>query len=104
MMVMLDSDEPPVATHELPEKVLCSIFPNPVHDKLSIKMQYPEAGEIGFSLYDLSGREMLMPACQSVVGGSASVLHWDLSGFSPGIYILKIRDASGIRTKKIVKF
>jgi hypothetical protein len=73
------------------------VFPNPAHDKLTIKL--PAAGLSGFivDLYSIDGQKMQ----EQRINGLTNEI--DLSGFPAGLYILKIKNELGMLVKRIIK-
>lgn len=70
------------------------VFPNPFTDQLTIETA---SGKLDVKIYNLFGVKLL----QEEVDGSRV---FDLSSFSPGIYMLQIRnDKNEVVTKKIAK-
>ena len=79
-----------------PSSANITIYPVPVKDALVIS--YPTQPEnIRFVLYNLSGVEML---ASQLTGNTTKV---NLSGFKPGVYVLKIYSQNTCTTRKIVK-
>lgn len=70
------------------------IFPNPVSDVLYIDVKQEEAGRWVLLITDASGRKIMQAE------GAASI---DVSGLSPGIYVLSIIDNNKISHLKFVK-
>jgi hypothetical protein len=71
-----------------------TLYPNPAGDVLNISA----ATDIsGISIYDLRGRHLIYMPCQS------SRCMINLSGLTPGTYIVRIFTARGSNAKKIVK-
>lgn len=75
-----------------------TVFPNPASDKLQVVFEHPVLADAGVSLMDLNGRNVLEV---SVPAGSQN-LSLDVAAFSPGMYILKLRDKSFLSQKKIL--
>ncbi|WP_163707235.1 RICIN domain-containing protein [Mangrovibacterium lignilyticum] len=74
-----------------------SIFPNPVADYLTIKIE-GDSGGFNISLVDLSGRILLNRLL------SDPLTQVDLSSYLSGVYMLKIKHgASLVRVEKIIK-
>jgi len=73
-----------------------NIFPNPVNDKINIQIHSNQVKSV--SIYNLSGQEVY----QSKV--NQSLMIFDRSNISSGIYILALKDENGanILTKKLI--
>jgi len=76
-----------------------NIYPNPVKDILRICNQNDVTQKVSIELMDVSGTKIKELTLRS---GFNSV-DFDLSDFSPGVYILRIRNDSEIMTRKILK-
>jgi lysyl endopeptidase len=74
---------------------LYSIYPNPVEDMLYLQSP-PGQSPASFYLYDMSGR-MIRSFDQP---GNTNTVRIDVSAFSPGLYLLEIRNNSQSVTKK----
>lgn len=72
------------------------VFPNPATDVLNV---ISGSDILGAQVFNLNGQ--LMEAYANLSSGQAQI---DLSQLSPGVYILRVTDASGESTKQIEKF
>jgi hypothetical protein len=73
-----------------------SIYPVPVKDEMVIS--YPnQTGNTRFAIYNLSGVELL---AATLTGGTTKV---NISGYNPGVYILKIYSQNNCIMRKIIK-
>jgi hypothetical protein len=79
------------------------VFPNPVSDKISIKLASMHAETFILQVTDIQGK--LMHRTSKQVRGSVTELSIDLSSWSPQTYILKIagRDGKALLTQKLIK-
>jgi hypothetical protein len=79
------------------------VFPNPVSDKISIKLASMNAESFILQVTDIQGR--LMHSTSTQARGSATELSIDMSSWSPQTYILKIagRDGKALLTQKLIK-
>ena len=74
------------------------VYPNPVHDNLTIGMNVSGLAIEEIQIFDIHGRlvhqqKIHSPSCQI-----------DVQPFKPGIYLLQVRDKNGVvSTKKFVK-
>jgi hypothetical protein len=75
----------------------CLLYPNPVVDKLTIVLdeEFGEGAEV--HLFNDKGQRIVYEKTQ----GNIHIL--DLENAAPGIYLLKIRNAKEVITKKLVK-
>jgi hypothetical protein len=73
-----------------------NIYPVPVKDELVIS--YPnQPDNTRFAIYNLSGMELL---ASPLTGNTTKV---NMSGFNPGVYVLKIYSGNNCTTQKIMK-
>ena len=71
------------------------LYPNPTHDKIHI---VNAQGIVHYvSLFDLLGNQLKLTR----VGDSQTCV--DLSGYTPGVYFIRIVSDDGITTRKVVK-
>ena len=70
-----------------------SIYPNPAKDKVYIQTGTQQAAII--TLYDIRGKVLQQKKSQS------STTEMSVKGYSPGIYILSVRDQSSATTYKL---
>ncbi len=79
------------------------VFPNPVSDKISIKLASMHAETFILQVTDIQGK--LMHRTSTQVRGSTTELSIDMSSWSPQTYILKIagRDGKALLTQKLIK-
>ena len=73
-----------------------TIYPVPVKDEMVISFPN-QAGNTRFAISNLSGVEML---ASQLTGNTTKV---NMSGFNPGVYVLKIYSGNTCTTKKIIK-
>lgn len=68
------------------------IYPNPTHDKIFVEASIP----VNLSLYDLTGR---------LLRQSKGKNEMDISAFSEGVYLLRIKDSQGrfMKVEKVMK-
>jgi Secretion system C-terminal sorting domain len=85
--------EPPSKSEE--EIVL---FPNPVHDILQVKFDFPYAGALQWYLYTAEGK--LINQRPEYVMRNFSI---NISDLTPGMYLLELRTDSGRTMKKFFK-
>lgn len=78
------------------ENIGFDIYPNPVIDKLFVKMQ----GILKIELCDVTGRVLLSK--NNIVSNKEKQYEIDISAFSEGIYLLMIQTKTQLITKKII--
>lgn len=82
-----------LGNHEFTKPVL-AVYPNPVKDLITVDHKAIE--EISFT--DLNGRVV-----STLTYNIPDTVQIDVSGFSQGIYIMSVKTAYGITTKKVIK-
>ena len=82
------------------ESRLCSIYPNPVSDAVSVTMNMQNAGKLTLKLYDINGHLLLSTYRMCDKGTSTFILD-GLNKFRPGKYILKL-NAADFETRQIL--
>lgn len=89
----------PVSINE--EFASFSIYPNPTNGVVYIKAENLPAGKLVYSLSDITGR-MLTQQTIAAKGSLNQTL--DISGFTPGLYLLTISNSKGTyQTYKLIK-
>jgi hypothetical protein len=76
-----------------------SIYPNPTENKIHIDAS-DLSGESTISLTDMMGKVLLT----RTASGASIREDIDLSGYEKGIYLIHLRDGSGMGTKQVVKY
>jgi hypothetical protein len=79
-----------------PSSANITIYPVPVKDEMVISFSN-QSGNTRFAIYSLSGVEML---ASQLTGNTTKVT---MSGFKPGVYVLKIYSQNTCTTRKIIK-
>ena len=74
-----------------------SVFPSPVSQNLFLDFSNHNFGQTEVFLNDVTGRTLFS---KTIAGSGKQTL--DVSGFSNGIYFLKLKTDYGVATKKIV--
>ena len=82
------------------ESRLCSIYPNPVSDAVSVTMNMQNAGKLTLKLYDINGH-LLLSTYRMCDKGTSTVILDGLNRFRPGKYILKLNTAD-FETRQIL--
>ena len=80
-------------------RIALSVFPDPVSDKLNVKINDDVVQGHQLSVVDAAGRQV------SATGGSASLFQFDVASWTSGVYYLKVvgADGSSISVKFIKK-
>lgn len=71
-----------------------ALYPNPTTGKVTIEST---AARADIAVFDLFGKQLM---AAELTGGRTEL---DLSGFAPGIYLVRLTDATGTSTLKVVK-
>lgn len=79
-----------------------SISPNPIEDKAIIKFSTPEKGNYNLTIYTSSGVEIFSKSIYSEDNG-VSTTEIDLSDLADGVYVVTIRSAGLLMSKKLIK-
>ena len=70
-----------------------AIFPNPADNQVNVKLQYPEQN-YSIEIYSAYGQLLLQTSSQTVI---------DISGFTNGIYLFKVKQENKIWSNKVMK-
>ncbi|MDO1446403.1 T9SS type A sorting domain-containing protein [Rhodocytophaga aerolata] len=77
------------------------VYPNPVHDKLTVEMEDTQEGMYTFTLYDLKGQRVQQVNAQL----RKNYVSISTQSISPGIYRLEIRSPDGsLQYSKIARY
>ncbi|HMQ49426.1 MAG TPA: T9SS type A sorting domain-containing protein [Saprospiraceae bacterium] len=79
-----------------------SLAPNPVSDKLNLKLNLKEAVPLQFNILNMLGETLSVKRTNSAVQGLQSY-EFDTAPLSPGVYMLNIKAGAESRTMKFVK-
>lgn len=96
--------ELPVALEELTDEFSLTVYPNPVADQLSIRIESPTSMELEITLWDALGRQTPVQTTRLEIHQSAKPTI-DCSQLAVGSYLLLIRDleTGKVRTVKVQK-
>ncbi len=83
-------------------KIKIDIFPNPVHDLLTVNIHVKEAGVANVKIFDLFGNDTGIGAVENIDVDGSVVL--DVSPLVPGTFILKVNTDTKSTSKSFVKF
>jgi hypothetical protein len=75
-----------------------AIYPNPANDRLNISIPPVTSGMTILTLNDLSGRTIR----KEEVDANTTILTWDVSALTSGIYVIQASSGSGTTVKKVV--
>ncbi len=75
------------------------LLPNPAYGRININITIAEAGKVGFTLYDLTGRVVLHQETYTGVGEHSEEML--LQGVDSGIYTLSVITASGRNSARV---
>ncbi len=76
-----------------------TIYPNPTEDQLNIAFSLPESMKLGFTVFDLLGKQLLtISPSQFNVGESSTKI--DVRSLSSGVYFLSITSDDGQEIKR----
>lgn len=78
---------------------LFSIYPNPVQDRLMINWPAETAGTAELRIIDLNGRQV--KAQRMAVQNGPNLLQMQVSGLTPGIYLLQVQQGKQVVTRKL---
>jgi trimeric autotransporter adhesin len=82
-------------------KLNVDIFPNPMHDLMTVKFQFKEASLAQVAVFDIFGNNTRIGFAQMVDANASITL--DVSPLVPGTYIVKINASGKTVSKSIVK-
>ncbi|MBD3168043.1 MAG: T9SS type A sorting domain-containing protein [candidate division Zixibacteria bacterium] len=91
-----DSSVVPVA-----EKLKLINYPNPFNAVTSIEYNIVQDGEVGLEIYNLLGQKVAVLFDGFKRSGDYRV-SWDASGYSSGIYFMKLKNCAYSRTERVV--
>ena len=98
---------PPTSTgteDELPVRgfKVAAPYPNPVQQSVAIPFSADASQQVAFSLYDITGREVLA-AFDAYVTAGFHRFSVDMGGLVPGLYVYRIQSAGGVTSGKVIK-
>jgi PKD repeat protein len=79
-----------------------SVFPNPGNGMISLVFQTGLTGDVAVEITDMIGRSVYEKRYDSFKGRQESSI--DLSSFGRGIYLLSLKNAKGIASRKVVVY
>lgn len=84
------------------ENLKATIFPNPIQDKLTIEIEFPEADHLRLELYDANGRRLKVLVKADIAEQSIQKYTVDFP-YSAGVYYINLHTNTGRQTMKVVK-
>jgi hypothetical protein len=84
------------------ENLKATIFPNPIQDKLTIEIEFPEADHLRLELYDANGRRLKVLVKADITEQSTQKYTVDFP-YSAGVYYINLHTNTGRQTMKVVK-
>lgn len=78
------------------------IYPNPVHDALTVEFEFPKEKTIQVKIFSLDGRLLLNQTYSSLSPGKVTK-RISVNMLSPGIYICRLNDSFNNVSKKFIK-
>jgi photosystem II stability/assembly factor-like uncharacterized protein len=76
-------------------------YPNPFNPSTTINYEVPEAGRVSMRLYGVLGNEVATLIDEDKTAGNYD-LKINLSNFSSGVYIYRLRQGANIQSKKLI--
>ncbi|WP_332733269.1 sialate O-acetylesterase [Flavihumibacter sp.] len=76
------------------------IFPSPAISDMLVKFNAMDAGNVILRLVDMAGRELQRLAINANSGSNTRRMN--VSGYTPGIYLLQVQEGEKISSKKVV--
>lgn len=80
---------------------MISVYPNPADEEIGVKIILKNAGDVKMELFSLEGQLLISSEYEKLGIGENNIV-LNLSGFSEGVYILKVTSVGGTSACKIV--
>lgn len=90
-----------VSINEIPGVTDLLLFPNPVTDKLGLRLNTDQARTLSLQVLDISGAVILDLSTWRVSG--TTYRNWDISGLASGSYLLRMSDDKGTWSTGFIK-
>jgi hypothetical protein len=78
-----------------------SVFPNPAHEFLKIKMQLDSPADAKIRLFDLNGKLIRVLSTRALIKGD-NELQMDISGIISGEYIIEIESDESFSSQRVI--
>ncbi|MBC7861696.1 MAG: T9SS type A sorting domain-containing protein [Bacteroidia bacterium] len=85
--------------HEAKKENGLSVYPNPAGENVMLTFENTENENTFVEVYDISGKLLINQKFSTSVG--KNFINLDLRSLSNGLYILKVKNSSGEKTKKV---
>ncbi|MBC7864642.1 MAG: T9SS type A sorting domain-containing protein, partial [Bacteroidia bacterium] len=80
-----------------------SVFPNPAHENVTIKIQLARNSATGISIYDLTGREVIIETIKEMQKGEYALnVNRKTYNLQEGIYYLRLVTGNESKTIKLI--
>lgn len=90
---------------KLPENsgLQIGIAPNPTGGMAWLSLDLPDDQQVSVGIIDLLGRQIRTEQSAERLSAGRHVRQIDLSGMTPGVYLIEVRTPSGVQVEKVVK-
>ena len=78
------------------------LYPQPAQDHVNIQFSLPEATSLNLRITDLNGQVIAQPLTEAYYTGGEHQLQLPVSQLAKGIYLVRLRTATGSITKKLI--
>ena len=87
---------------EIPGQILLKdIYPNPFNPSTTITFEIFQRGKVLLEVYDLNGFKVSSLSDGFMEGGTHELV-WDATGYSSGVYFVKLVSGKHVETRKIL--
>jgi uncharacterized repeat protein (TIGR01451 family) len=90
-----------IATEDENQIAAFAVMPNPAGDLIQVVMSAEKRDESIVNIFDLTGHLLSSDHWNLTEGINQKVM--DISGFTPGLYIMQVKTSEGMRSEKFVK-
>ena len=77
-----------------------NVYPNPVHDRITVEFNATASGNYSLNIMDMTGRLLSTAANTSIEGLNTQVI--DVSNLAKGMYMLELRASDSSEKLRIV--
>jgi hypothetical protein len=78
-----------------------SAYPVPASDRISFRIQTPDAGAVTLEVFDLQGQRVALQKGDESAAGESSEMEMHVAGWAPGIYLARLsHPVSGVQNLK----
>lgn len=89
--------ENPVATQEPDLQVAMTLSPNPTRDKVVLNIEEPLMTKVDLEVMSADGRQLRFEQFDSLQNHTL-----DFSGYSAGVYLVRLRTKEGVTTRRVI--